>query len=346
VTPGQPQTDRPTDEMIALGLGWHVAELYHSDRLPGEGEPSEADSLPGIGRLPRETRADLLVLQITAEAERLTLDGLAVVDRAGWLHDGHIDADALKQVVGRDHEALLKTLTARTPRLGLAYGLGRSLAETMLLPRTQEPASFQRPFSPYRLGALKDRLADVQAALPPYAAEAVGHTLDAWARWVVGAAIGEVPAQWATTQKREVGQALRRQGEVWYGLLTGQMDPLRLLRLEDYDAAATSLVRSVGTLAWEFLTATWIGRTLGLVAVVIGLALLAIAVTGQGAALAGVAVLWLGALGITAGSVAAAVRQTLRQARLPLWDAALARGIGAAARHTPRLRQPKRRWRG
>ncbi len=334
------QTDRPTDEMVAFGLGWHVAELYHSDRLPGEEEPGEVDSLPGIGRLPREARADLLVQQIAAEVERVTLDRAAVGERDAWLRDGRIDADALKLVVRRDHEALLKTLTARVPRLGTAYGLGRALAETMLLPQTQEPVSFRRPFSPYRLGTLKDQLADVQAALPPYVAEAVGQTLDAWARWVTGAVQGGTPIQWTTAQKREVGQNLRRQGEVWYGLLTGQMDPLRLLRLEDYDAAATSLLRSVGALAWEFVTATWIGRVLGLVAIVIGLALLAIAVTGQGAALAGVAVLWLGELGITAGSVAAAVRQTLRQARLPLWDAALARGIGSAARHTPRSLRP------
>jgi len=89
----------------------------------------------------------------------------------------------LPAAVARLHRQLLVALTAADFRLGKAYGLGRALAETALLPDAKQPATFQRAFARYRLANLLDWLADLKSAFPPHAAEAVRGSLQAWAAW-------------------------------------------------------------------------------------------------------------------------------------------------------------------
>ena len=67
--------------------------------------------------------------------------------------------------------------------LGQAYGLGRALAETILLPDGKNPLTFQQVFARYRLANLLGWLADLKSAFPPHAAEAVRGSLQAWTAW-------------------------------------------------------------------------------------------------------------------------------------------------------------------
>lgn len=319
----------------AFSLGWHVAELYHVQRLPGEAEPGRADSLPGIGRLPRGDRVQLLGMQIEVEMERLAAHGPLMADAGLPKQLDGAEVPALKAAARSLHDALLKGLTAREARLGKAYGLGRALAETMLIPSTDDPASFSSQFNSYRISTLQADLDDLERSLPPYSADAVSWTLERWSQWAAAANLESAGAQWTPDQKRQVGQSIRRQGQVWYGLLTGEIDPLQLLEPRDYVAATESLLAYIGRLAWSFLVSNWIGRVLGLVALAVTIFLVAVSIMGRFPAVVGAAVLLLGALGVTGGSIASSVGRVLRQAQGPLWDAELANGVAAEALHLP-----------
>jgi hypothetical protein len=118
-------------------------------------------------------------------------------------------------------------------------------------------------------------------------------------------------------------------------LLTGEIDPVQLLDPRDYVAATESLLAYIGRLAWSFLVSIWIGRVLGLVALAVTIFLVAVSIMGRFPAVVGAAVLLLGALGVTGGSIASSVGRVLRQAQGPLWDAELAKGVAAEALHLP-----------
>lgn len=329
-----------SDAATAFGLGWHIAELYHIERLPGESEPDPPDSLPGVGRLSRQERARLLSMEIETALGQLGWDGPERDQIRQADHEpvqGARDAANIKQAVGAIHQSLLIGLTARDARTGKAYGLGRALAETMLVPTTQEPSGFARQFSTYRIRTLQAYLADLRSALPPYSAEVAELTLSSWVAWVTKAKVADASVQWSPQEKRHVGQCLRRQGEIWYGLLTGEMEPLHMLRHVDYVTAAESLLASIATLAWTFLAGSRIGKALGAMIIAFSLLVLGISLTGHLAAFTGATVLLLGSLGVTAGGVVSSVRQVLRQAQAPLWEAELTRGIAAAATNVPNL---------
>lgn len=325
------------DVAAALGLGWHVAELYHFERIPSEVEHGGPASLPGIGGLSREDRADLLVSQIVGALESLGHEAREWETMRQRLAPVPIDVPALQQGVGDAHRSLLKALTAQDAPLGKAYGLGRALAETTLIPTTQEPRSFATPFNIYRIQSLQAQLADLRAALPKYAAEVVGRTLDSWVSWTVAEKLEAAEIQWTVAEKRRVGQSLQRQGEVWYGLLTGDLEPLHMLRRQEYVAAAEALLAGIGKLAWGFLATSMIGRVLGATIVALIILFVGIIISGHLAAITGTAVLLLGALGVTAGGVMSSVRQVLLRAQTPLWEAELTGGIATSALHLPTL---------
>ncbi|MGI9022044.1 MAG: hypothetical protein ACR2HV_02190 [Acidimicrobiales bacterium] len=69
-------------------------------------------------------------------------------------------------------------------RLGKAYGLGRALAETTMLPRADRPETFLDAFHPFRLRHLETWLSDLKSAFPAHASEGVRGSLHRWASWV------------------------------------------------------------------------------------------------------------------------------------------------------------------
>ena len=89
----------------------------------------------------------------------------------------------LRTAVAELHRQLLMALTAADFRLGKAYGLGRALAQTALLPDARHPETFRGTFARFRLDNLLGWLADLRSAFPPHAAKAVSGSLQAWAAW-------------------------------------------------------------------------------------------------------------------------------------------------------------------
>jgi len=297
----------------AFALGWHVAELYHIDHMP-KGSP-EKGQLPGVGSLDLKDRNDLLDRQIRTGIKNL-------------LGDDNLWNTNVEVM----HTALLITLTVKDGALGNAYGLGRALAETVLLADAAVPGSFETMFKSYRVEAMKGWLNRLDSSLPKYAAAAVGLNLDAWGNWV-SLRVKPAPAL-VEKQREQIGRCLRLQSNVWYGLLSGEMPSTSLLTPEAYLSAGEGLARKIGRLAWQFLR-TGIGVVMS--ALIIALALLLVLVwsTGHQDAMAGTVVLLLGSVGLTVGGVATSARQVLQQAEGPIWHAEVAGSVAVAALRLP-----------
>jgi hypothetical protein len=190
-----PSTDGRVDPagegvISAFVLGWHVAELFHS-KVPGtvrRRQPS-LEKLTGIGELDPLAQARLLLAQVQVDLQRVW----QLIDLDHRQPDPSpvqslLEADArapgqFQAAMAVLHEELLVGLTAADFRLGKAYGLGRALAETALLPDAKNPQTFQRLFARYRLANLLEWMADLKSVFPPHAAEAVRGSLAAWTAW-------------------------------------------------------------------------------------------------------------------------------------------------------------------
>jgi hypothetical protein len=174
----------------AFVLGWHVAELFHRN-VPRsvQRRPASVDKLAGIGELDPLAQARLLLAQVQADLQRAW--------RLVEFEQQHPDPSPvqalleaeerqpgqLQAAVAELHRQLLVALTAADFRLGKAYGLGRALAETALLPDAKHPQTFQRLFAYHRLANLLGWLADLKSVFPLHAAEAVRGSLQRWVAW-------------------------------------------------------------------------------------------------------------------------------------------------------------------
>jgi hypothetical protein len=194
-TPGSAATatgDAAWDGVVsAFVLGWHVTQLFHAN-VPSSARPRQVsvDTLPGIGDLDPLSRARLLVAQVQADlhrVERFNDAGQQLPDPSpiqSLLQADERQQGQLQQAMLQLHQQLLVALTAADFRLGKAYGLGRALVETTLVPDTKDPVTFQRAFSRYRLASIFGWLGDLKSAFPPHATEAVRRSLEAWGAWV------------------------------------------------------------------------------------------------------------------------------------------------------------------
>jgi hypothetical protein len=389
--------DAVRDSVIsAFVLGWHMAELFHA-KVPRSSQHRQATlgKLVGIGELDPLAQARLLLAQVQAD-----------VRRTWWLDDsGHplpdpspvqslLDAELrqpgqLQAAVAELHRQLLVALTAADFRLGKAYGLGRALAETALLPDAKNPQTFQTMFARYRLANLLGWLADLKSVFPPHAAEAVRGSLQSWAAWseapslrpvlddlrpapdaeVDGQAPGPAPTSpravpapatrrtisgtwfsrhrsephprpvdWGSTADREsVTRALRRQGQLWRAILSGEKDGLDLLSADDYMWAADQLLGHLRRLTLGFLRRFWITTTavalILVAAIVTVLAVRAVSTTVAAALTAA------GAIGLTWKGAASGLGRVLGQAQRPLWDSELDVAVANALTRMPRERR-------
>jgi hypothetical protein len=204
-SPASGPADAARDGVIsAFVLGWHVAELFHAN-VPRSTQrrPASPAKLAGVGDLDPLSRARLLLAQVQADLQRAwRFDDFGQQPPDPSPVESLLEADGrpsgqLQAAVGELHRQLLVALTAADFRLGKAYGLGRALAETALLPDAKRPETFQRAFARFRLANLLGWLADLTSAFPPHAAEAVRGSLQAWATWseapTLRPAIGDQP---------------------------------------------------------------------------------------------------------------------------------------------------------
>jgi hypothetical protein len=373
----------------AFVLGWHVAELFHSN-VPGSVKRRQASvaKLAGIGELDPLARAQLLLAQVQVDLQRVW----RLVDWAQQHPDlgpvqSLLEADArspgqVQAAVAGLHGQLMMALTAADFRLGKAYGLGRALAETALLPDTRNPQTFQQQFARYRLANLLEWLADLKSAFPPHAAEAVRGSLQAWADWSQAPVLRpglpdqrqawekEVedqapttapapparrtaarfwysrrprlpqgrPVDWSSAADREsVTRALRRQGQLWRAVLSGEKECVDLLSSDDYVGAADRLLERLRRLTLAFLRRFWITTTL--LAVIVVAVVATLVFVRAATTVVAVVLTAAGAIGLTWKSAASGLGRVLGHAQRPLWESELDTAVADAITRMPRERR-------
>jgi hypothetical protein len=224
----------------AVALGWQMAQLFHSPVHRGPvSDPVRDDHLPGRSEFPGASQSTWLGEQIQSQMERLLARPPLVLmeamsDVRAALTDPDRRRDATLDAIFTLHCRLLEALTVSDFLLGKAYGLGRAIAETTLLPASaitdeQRADQFRSMFEAGRLITIKDWLADLKTLLPDHTAYAVSRSLHDWQQWVEQA---PATADWAAART-----AIRVQGRLWRELLTGEKAARDILSLSDYLAA-------------------------------------------------------------------------------------------------------------
>ena len=361
---GPDRSDAAPDAVVAaFVLGWHVAELFHAN-VPGTAQrrPTNVDRLTGIGELDPLSRARLLLAQVRVDLAVAWRFGRSGPERpdTGPVQ-ALLEADVrqpgqLRVAVAELHRQLLMALTAADFRLGKAYGLGRALAQTALLPDAKQPETFRRTFARFRLDNLLGWLGDLRSAFPPHAAEAVSGSLQAWAAWSDAPTLGRAvddpgPAlarrprrptarsvDWSAAPDREsVTRALHRQGQLWRAVLSGERDGLDLLSTDDYLWAADQLLGHLRRLTVRFLRRFWLTTTA--VAAILVAALVVVVVVRAAPATIAAVLAAAGAIGITWKGAASGLGRVLAQAQRPLWDSELDVAVANAVTWLPRERR-------
>ena len=348
---------------VAFALGWHVAELYRRRAAPihratdaapesnaGAADPHEADpdsaaqaatggaepaagpaegahargpNLPGISRL---TAAELDTLHldeirvdVAALSRRIVHAGLRVphLPHSSDLAGRHADAryDRCREL----HVSLLSILTATDFRLGKAYGLGRALADTSR--EAHDAATLAEQLGGGRIANLRSWVGDLTSALPAHAGHAVDRSLDYWEQWAQAAPAEKLDGD----PLRTALLALRRQGELWRSLLTGEKQGTDLLELDDYVAAAGNAMRRASAVCGRFLLRFWWVVLVVVVLAAGGVTLILVAdrttniLAGAGALIASAGITWR-TTSATLGSVFTKIEG-------PVWGAELDQAI-------------------
>jgi hypothetical protein len=346
--------------IAAFVLGWHVAELFHSN-VPSSVRRRQAslEKLTGVGELDPLAQARLLLAQVQVDLQRVW----RFIDLDHQQPDPSpvrslLEAEArapeqLRAAMAALHGELLVALTAADFRLGKAYGLGRALAETALLPDAKDPQTFQQLFARYRLATLLEWLADLKSVFPPHAAEAVRGSVPAWMAWsqdpillppLDERMLAKRPrpprgrrVDWSSAADREsVTRALHRQGQLWRAVLSGEKDGVDLLSGDDYVQAADRLLGHLRRLLLGFLRRFWITTSVLAVLVVVITATLVFVHTASRVAV--VVLTAAGAIGLTWKSAASGLGRVLGHVQRPLWESELDTAVANAITRMPRER--------
>jgi hypothetical protein len=251
-------TSGNTRVCAAVSLGWEMAKLYHSPVHAGAaGDPARGGRLPGISGFSGATRSKWLAEQIDANLTSLlpmppgsVMEALGSV--IGLFGDEQRHRDETLDAVFTLHCRLLEALTVADFRLGKAYGLGRALAETTLVPAAAEAddlaGAFGELLAAGRVATIKDWLVELKTMLPDHAAYAVSAGLTDWQQWVA--------APRAATDWRSAQLEMRVQGQLWRGLITGEKAAADMLNLSGYLAAARQIAkRAIVAARWPIVIA-------------------------------------------------------------------------------------------
>ena len=321
-----------------FALAWQVAQLYHSpvhETPIGHGQPQ--DRLPGISSLMEAEQSLLLAREIGAGIRRLLPEREGgrpqpsttnlEAQLSGFPRNGH----TVKQAIWDLHIELLEGLTVADFRLGKAYGLGRALAETAIMPVGTTPerrqTMYETLFGDGRLTRIGSWLSELKTSFGSHAAYAVQGSLDRWASWVKTADVSQL----------DPGASLSHQGHVWRGLLTGEKQATDLLKAMDFVDAAIALLKRISQLVQRFL---WSGYGIlmgGIVAIVVG-AFIGISNLGwlsHSNRLAAQLVTAVAALGVTAKGIMSTLGKIVAKAEGPLWDSELDESCALAACRLP-----------
>jgi len=325
----------------AVALGWQVAELYHSPVHQGAvTDPPRRERLPGRSDFPGATQSRWLCEQIETNATALLPAKPPALDDAlsaalTVLADPQRDRSATLAVVFTMHCRLLQALTVADFRLAKAYGLGRAVAETAIVPADASERDRRRQFLELfnmgRLITIKDWLFDLKTLLPDHTAYVVSRSLDDWRAWATGE---RQAADW-----RAARGPIRVQGHIWRELLTGEKAGKDMLSMSDYLAAA----RQVATRVIVSLRLFW--WLIGLAVLLSAGVIVAISYLHNIPPTVRLIVnlAWVaGVLGVSLRGTGALLGIALKDAEGWLWQAELDESIAIAATRLPPPDVPRR----
>lgn len=310
---------------IALALGWHMVEL--DDCASGGYVPGRPhDGLPRLESLTVQQRRALLVEELAAGIHKLAgsfaaagREGVSTATiRAALAEEGE---ETLQRSIADLHVDLLLALRATEPTLGKAYRLGHALAETCLRPEDRD--SLDEAFGP-GVVSTKELLADLSSSLPAHTARAVLLSLRSWETWAADPTIDDDPLDWPR-HGPAVRACLRREGQLWHALLTGEKRGEDMLDAHDYLGAADRLVSSSLRAAKVVLRRLW-----WLVAFVALVAAVAIALLLRDEEVVGAIAAGLAAIGLTGAGLKAQLTRMARPLEKSLWGAELDQAIADA----------------
>jgi hypothetical protein len=323
----------------AFAMGWQVATLYRPSQR-GTVIPAAEDDLPSIGRL-----TDEQLLSRGLQRIQVAIHGLReAVEHAGVsLPDVSVIRSQLeaagttaarRAAILELHLRLGDVLAAADFRLGKAYGLGRAIADTTRNPSTIE--ELRSELGTRRVASLVSWLDDLSSAFPAHAGHSVRESLRRWCDWA-GSPQAAVTA--------DTLALVRRQGELWRALLTGEKLGTDMLEIGNYLDASERLAAHARDIAWRFVKRFPIAVGVVVVLFLAGLVLLiaqastASTFAGLGSIVAALGLTWRG-IGTTLGTVAARFERPLWGAEL---DTAITQAItlvpGAPAAHDPANRR-------
>lgn len=329
-----------------------MAQLYDSKDLPGSpqhrvtGELPE--HLPGFGEMSGHEKACALTAHLGADLASLGREiGLeALMPSAQPVMDalalpGH-RRDEVRAAVLDLYLRVRDLMAGSNVSAALGLGLGRLLADTVLLPSTGNPEILTERFAQYRLANAVGWLDDLDASLPPRSAAVVRATLTQWQQWVARlprTAQGTIdPAH----VDGAVIRSLRQQGDIWRRMLTGEQRPDQLLDRQAYIGAAASLLGAAWHIGLHYLWKwSWFVLLAAGAAGAGVWAALTYAPSGSNRA-ATLVVSAAGFLGVSWLSVRATLGRALRQAEGALWEAEVAAAIAKTAAVTPKNRKATR----
>jgi hypothetical protein len=333
---------------LAVDLGWCLAQLYDSKELPGPPQTTRLKPLPphlpGFGdmtshekacALVARTGADLASLRAALGTELPTVAGVT----AALSVAGH-GRDEVRRAVHDLYLEVRDQLAGSNPAAAVGFGLGRMLADTALLPTSNKPEVLGERFDRYRLANAYAWLDDLDAVLPAHSASAVRASLEVWEKWVADRCRpdGTVDPAWVNQGTIRV---LRRQGDMWRRLLTGEQAADQLLDPRAYVGAAASLLANARRLVFRYLW-KWLWAVLLSVAAVAASIWVAVTYAPAGTArVTAVLVSAAGFLGVSWAGIRATLGRALGQAEHAMWEAEVVAAIGRAATITPKEKQDR-----
>jgi hypothetical protein len=327
---------------LAVCLGWRLAELYDSKDLPGPPERQQAEPLPphlpGLGEMSPHEKACALAAHAGADLASLgAVLGAEMPEAAVILTAlgvaGHARDDVREVVLGL-YLDIRNRLAGKDVAAARGLGLGRMLADTVLLPASDDPGVLGERFEKYRLANAFAWLGDVDARLPARSGAAVRASLKEWERWVAARRRPDGSVDPSVVDETAI-RSLRRQGELWRRLLTGEQAADQLLDGRAYAGAAARLLANGRRIVFHYLWKwSWaILLTSGAAAAVIWAAVTyAPAGTDR---LTAVLVSVVGFLSVSWAGVRATLGRALLTAETAIWEAEVIAAIGKAATITP-----------
>jgi hypothetical protein len=314
-----------SDVSLAFGLGWDMTYLFTFVGQVDQEFPDVPDRLPSLARLPERKRS-LIRLDRIRGPIRLFRDQFVATEVSQIPDVNRIEKQLTKGAtrdVVRDllcdlHYTLLRAFSTADNRLAKAYRLGRSLATTCLVANSR--AALASEFQISRVARLDEWLADLATQLPPHSSRPVRLSLSTWQTWVESPEVNGKELDWAQDGKA-VRQTLRRQGDIWRALLSGEKRGDAMLELPDFiDAARKVPARTAKLFSVMFLP---LAIFLALICIGTAVALsddnIAKEVVGFGAIVIGA----IGAAGFTWKGPIDALRRSSAEIKKPLWGAVL-----------------------